>query len=123
MQLSCKNIYLLLCQIKPYGVLKLLSIILSFYVIVLTLTPCVDDYLSSNIAKSEISQQQNESNSSDIDLCSPFCTCNCCGASITIVLKTFFTPDKPISAILNFFHADKKLTDKAHSFWQPPKIY
>jgi len=101
--------------------LKVLAIILSIYIVALTLVPCVDNYSESCRDKQEFVKNDNNSHPLDIDLCSPLCCCSCCGTSISIILNIFI-PNKIIPIILNFPNTVPKIAEIAYSFWQPPKI-
>ena len=106
---------------KQKFILKIFSIILSIYIIALTLIPCVDNYSDSCMNKQEFVNNDDNSHPLDIDLCSPFCVCNCCGTSISISLNIFI-PIKTIPITLYFPNTVPKIADIAYSFWQPPKI-
>jgi hypothetical protein len=89
--------------------------------------PCADMEVNS-AAHSSIefaSNQDNHSHDKQSDLCSPFCTCNCCSAQVltyfpvsainfsvvTTIIKAPLPAYKSIFAS-NFFG----------SIWQPPQI-
>jgi hypothetical protein len=102
--------------------LKILSIILIIYVLILTLSPCVDSHASSCLILKEIAQKDNHSNSSEINLCSPFCTCNCCQviSLITLVSLIKTVDTSPTSFKTAYNHSILK--DISFSIWQPPKL-
>jgi hypothetical protein len=102
--------------------LKVLSVILSIYFLSLTLIPCVDDHNGSCDHKKELAKKDLDSHSSGIDICSPLCICSCCGASLSIVLNSFFIPEITIPAVLNFQYIDQMNSGILNSFWQPPKF-
>lgn len=62
--------------------MKFFALILSLVVLWLTLTPCIDTPEDNCVSKTEMSQQH--SHSGDLDLCSPFCTCQCCQVCVNI---------------------------------------
>lgn len=104
--------------------MKFLACILSIYILVLTTLPCHDTNECEDNAKVQMSQNMtnNSQEVPDVDLCSPFCDCNCC-ASITVqsifkidfTFDTFFTVQYPkyISDFSSFNFT---------SIWQPPKL-
>ncbi|MBI5538644.1 MAG: hypothetical protein HY951_01185 [Bacteroidia bacterium] len=102
--------------------LKFLTIILSIYIVGLTLIPCVDNHRSNDIQLTHLCKQTNDSHSSDVDLCSPFCTCSCCGSSISFVYQIFFKPISVKPSALEYFFRVPFLSEFSLSFWQPPKI-
>lgn len=59
--------------------MKIFAYILSFVVLALTASPCIDKPLDNTLQKSELTQSANNDNhQNEKDLCSPFCTCQCC---------------------------------------------
>jgi len=103
--------------------MKIIAIILSFYVLALTALPCIE--VNKDLASHQIeisSQTQDTHNHGDTDRCSPFCTCNCCATSVIfqeylVQLNSYSFYEKqyfPVSS--NFF------SDPLASIWQPPKI-
>jgi hypothetical protein len=103
-------------------VLKILAIILSFYILTLTLLPCVDSHSDSCQNDSLCTQQDKAPNHSDADSCSPFCTCHCCGTSPTISLKVVFIGLITPPNVIEFFYQVEKVSEIALTFWQPPKV-
>ena len=103
--------------------MKSLAIILSFYLIILTAIPCIDRYYEVNSAhKTELSQENQDTNHSDSDNCSPFCTCNCCATAVVfptqaVKLMCFPFQEKQYFPISYIF-----ISDPLASIWQPPKI-
>jgi hypothetical protein len=101
--------------------MKVLSIILTIYVIALTLYPCADD-IGLDVHRTEVSQPVGNSHDHDCDLCSPFCTCNCCGRTVQVSLIVFlnYTESNPVTL---FFDYACSLSKEAPSFfWRPPKF-
>ena len=65
--------------------MKIFAYILSFVVLALTLTPCVDKPTDNTMQKLELTQSTNTStHQNDFDHCSPFCTCQCCQTSFYV---------------------------------------
>jgi hypothetical protein len=103
--------------------MRTVAFILSFYLLFLTLFPCVDKDLSFKGYQYELSGQKSETGHRHIeDHCSPLCMCNCCAMVIE------FTTFSPEVANLNFyaeiqFHFNQAfLSFFASNIWQPPKI-
>lgn len=106
--------------------MKLFGYLFSFYMLLLTCTPCADKYeecLKSNQAI--ISQTGNHNaNKEHNETCSPFCICACCGHqapfnifSVSIKYTKAFKVEKqfPISnqRIVSCYYGN---------IWQPPKL-
>ena len=104
--------------------MKILAYILSIYILILTFVPCSDVHWDADdYSHISLIQQQDNHNHQDneIDLCSPFCFCNCC--------QTLSQPDifASYQANLTFSEITYPLLiqnniDRAISFWHPPKI-
>lgn len=89
--------------------------------------PCADGEVdtSNQLAMKFRSNNASHSHNNHIDLCSPFCTCNCCSAQVltyfmvttinfSIVIPIIKSPLPTYKSILysNFYG----------SIWQPPQI-
>ena len=108
--------------------MKIINIILSLYLVVLSCLPCADMKLNS-LADSSIkvtSNHENHSHNKENDLCPPFCVCACCGIHIyqssiqTIYFKEnlIFINQKEQISFYSYIY-NKKIT---LNIWQPPKI-
>lgn len=86
------------------------------------MVPCVDNHLNDSASTIELCQKTNDSDSSDIDLCSPFCTCSCCGTSISFELHVFFSAITVTPSVQKFYFRTIYVTEIAIAIWQPPKI-
>jgi len=62
--------------------MKLSACILSLYIFLLTACPCADLVSDQFIQKTSLSHHSKDSHESGCDMCSPFCTCNCCVSPI-----------------------------------------
>jgi hypothetical protein len=102
--------------------MKALTVILSFYIVVLTIIPCIDKPHEKTVGRMELSGNSTHSDEQGADHCSPFCVCSCCGNHVVSIEKmtlsnVFSFPGKQIP----WFTADFK-SDPSRSIWQPPKI-
>ena len=103
--------------------MKIIAIILSFYVLALTAKPCIDDEKDMAKHQTEFTQtSQDAHHHSDKDNCSPFCTCNCCATSVIfqeylVQMNSFSFFEKQYFPVSNIF-----FSDPLASIWQPPKI-
>jgi hypothetical protein len=102
--------------------MKLLAYILSFYVVLLTLMPCVDLPQDNRLHQQEMTAQTGTTHQDCQDVCSPFCTCNCC--SVPVVCVAAKTEIKGTSAEPRRFSSYLPASEFNHycSIWQPPKL-
>ena len=106
--------------------MKLITIILSIYIFVLSATPCVDiETESAAHSASHSSEKDNHSHDKHNDLCSPFCVCNCCGQQ-TLTYAHTITYDFPVQfeeiKTSNSIYTSISHSDFFGSIWQPPQI-
>ncbi|MCW3116928.1 MAG: hypothetical protein JWM28_1010 [Chitinophagaceae bacterium] len=102
--------------------MKLLQIILSTYLIFLSVVPCTDTEAGALDSETVISttagtQQQ------DNDLCSPLCVCSCCaGFSIASHLRNLPSVTIVLGEEPESIYFDPQIKELLRSFWQPPKV-
>jgi len=102
--------------------MKFFTAILSLYILILTVIPCVDMVKDNAVQKIEFSTDTAQNLPVDIDQCSPFCTCNCCVTPI--VMQTYiiqftcfyYTQNRP-SEYTSHYHSSM-----GSSIWQPPQL-
>lgn len=108
--------------------MKLLTYLMSIYIIILSVIPCNDRIAVSNVydmAQTEVTTHTKH-NTSHSDFCSPLCSCSCCQITIasmkfTRLVKTPKIIEANISKKIQF----KENTIKNQLYadiWQPPKI-
>jgi len=103
--------------------MKFISIILSFYMLMLTAIPCIDAHADTVFHKTELAQEkQDNHHHSDSDKCSPFCTCNCCATSVIFEVYLVQLDCFPFSQKKYFPVSSGFFSDPLASIWQPPKI-
>jgi len=88
--------------------------------------PCGDkNECESMPVTTELTQNTNhEKHEHQKELCSPFCTCACCGISIYQSTIHFYSVEKKIEVNLeerNPFYAFIYAKDISSIIWQPPK--
>ena len=107
--------------------MKILNIILSIYIVILTAYPCADKHRDfDNMVEIDFSQKHNDhSHSNDNDLCSPFCVCNCCGQQtlsfIEVQSFNFLVQFKEIKTSVSFYKSIS-FSNFHKSIWQPPQL-
>jgi len=102
--------------------MKIIAFILSVYIILLIAMPCVDVPNDHNSLKLELSNLKTDNHHSDSNLCTPFCTCDCC---ITPVIQQ----DSSIRLdCLDYTYRKYSEFSVSYTFslfayiWQPPKL-
>jgi hypothetical protein len=108
-----------LCILK---IMKALSVILSFYVLVLTTVPCIDRPFDKDIHQSGQAGNAAHNHENDTDQCSPFCVCNCCGSQVLSIETILISSILPLNKEHVFWYASTFKSNLFHSIWQPPKI-
>ncbi|HEX8577358.1 MAG TPA: DUF6660 family protein [Flavobacterium sp.] len=101
--------------------MKLWSVILSFYILLLTNFPCG----AFEDCKSAVEVSKNTpSESSDFDKeCSPFFSCSTCSGFIFTVSFSLLPPFPVVETRVIFLHYDQHILFKhSNSIWQPPKV-
>jgi len=104
--------------------MKWLSVILSCYLLGLTMITCTDPYDSTKTPEHTeiISLTKDHVHESEkYDDCSPLCACHCCQINITI---TEFLQDKPYQNLIpilpKYHNSFKGLND--FEFFIPPRV-
>lgn len=99
--------------------------ILTFYMLALSVVPCYDAGNECNDNRREtISAQSHDHKQDKDDVCTPFCTCNCCHSSIvSFNFKPFeFNQVKPAVMVQKITVRDFYLFSNYYgTIWQPPK--
>jgi hypothetical protein len=102
--------------------MRYLAIILSVLIIGVSAAPCIDIHQNSENISAAISTDSNNTSEFQIDHCSPFCLCYCCGSVII---------DKDIKFNLSIFSPVQELVSEyvsgyflvlQNTIWQPPKF-
>jgi len=103
--------------------MKYLAFIFSVYIFALNLAPCADFVSSADAMKSEISQTMDENHQhQNLDLCSPFCICQCCHVNATDV--KFLNVKSTITKIFtqDFFYLYGAENNFSTSILYPPRV-
>ena len=110
---------------------KWLTTILALYLTGLSLWPCADEalsiigqgnqgaFISAKTASSEASHDHQ-------DHCTPFCSCACCAATITVASQFHYSPaylvEVALVATTDFQYTLLQWADPLSAIWQPPKL-
>ncbi|WP_368407646.1 DUF6660 family protein [Chryseobacterium edaphi] len=106
--------------------MKFLVFIFTFYLMAISLVPCSDVDENSGFSETKVERLQDNHQSGHSDVCSPFCTCNCCQMTVAS-FKIEPLLDFPAHIQIYF---SKKILFQKNDFayqvydhiWQPPKI-
>jgi hypothetical protein len=105
--------------------MKLANYIFSMYFIILSCWPCADfDGIISFDSNDVVSVKSNDhSHSNCNDICSPFCSCNCCGNPFFghQIVALFLDKKNENFIKLPEYKSPQTATYFA-SIWQPPKM-
>ncbi len=106
-----------------FATMKFLAFILSIYILALNLTPCADYSVPDDEVKIEISQAIGDDHQhQDSDLCSPFCSCQCCHINATHFKIADIELDIKLISTLDFFYLNGSEKDINTSILQPPRV-
>jgi hypothetical protein len=110
--------------------MKIFSVILSIYILVLACLPCGDVNDCNKVSyetQYSFSRMNHTEHKEDTETCSPFCTCACCRMNIafpfylpalTIENESSFYTQKAIIVYKN----ESPLSNFYGNIWQPPKV-
>lgn len=80
---------------------------------------CIDD---QKVSYSILDANDHNHSSTELDLCTPFCTCSCCSAHIQVPTTLTYnleheTSSSPINSCSSVF-----VDRLSYSIWQPPRL-
>ena len=104
--------------------LKSIGLILAIYILALNFAPCADNDEAKDLATTSIELVDTDNNHehSDLDLCSPFCQCNCCQIFVTYHnLADLEIISKGISTEI-YLHLDGFGKDITGPLLHPPRL-
>jgi len=101
---------------------KIIAGLLAIYMLALVFMPCKDSCDSEQHHAITTIQSAQEHHEAENDICSPFCTCNCCSTSVVVssavAITTFFPPADKDFPVYNAPFFSSITADH----WQPPKL-
>ncbi|MBK8503564.1 MAG: hypothetical protein IPL46_15935 [Saprospiraceae bacterium] len=101
--------------------MKFVSFIFSILIFSLAITPCTDGETCNEDI--EASAQSHDHSEDQNDACTPFCTCHCCGASISIgQVKHLMVKGDILHFAYDFHYESGYSFDHQDHIWQPPKV-
>lgn len=123
----CINFYCTFAYVKWW------TTFLAFYLLCLSLWPCADEFPPIMgqgqrgyvvLAADSLSQpgQPHEQH----DQCTPFCTCACCAATITVIPRFSYSlapsSEAPSIAVAAFQYISLDWSAPLSAIWQPPQL-
>jgi hypothetical protein len=102
--------------------MKLFAYILSVYVVILTVMPCIDEYQDTISQKVELTTNSTNTQHNDTDHCSPFCTCTCCASPVVFMNNEMQIESFPVTQEHQFEYKSSYRSSEHFGIWQPPKI-
>ena len=101
--------------------MKIVAVILSVYVMALTVLPCADVHAADSNSVSLEFLEQSQGHSSEVDLCSPFCICDCCQTNSQQAIYTTFQVGL-IAVKIAIPASIKNEIECTNSFWHLPQV-
>jgi len=103
--------------------MKVIAIILSAYLLVLTVIPCCGfDNCQDDMSPTELSSNHETGDEDDCGSCSPFFNCESCATATLHATSNYFTTFVPEKKH-EFGDSSPSLIPDAHyDFWQPPRL-
>ena len=99
----------------------ILAFFLAVYVVALTLDPCADKEISCPGSHIESHGDDQDAGDQHKDLCSPFCTCNCCNISMEVATPLLLNAMPINQNTIESFYNPQLLSVFLPSIWDPPK--
>ena len=111
--------------------MKLFCYIFSLYFLALSCLPCTDNehavippqYQTELVVEND---HEHENHTNCNDLCTPFCTCACCGMTINLQATFNYTPKfQPIPFPIvseNFYYQSPNSNQYLQGVFQPPQV-
>ncbi|WP_375596907.1 DUF6660 family protein [Roseivirga seohaensis] len=103
--------------------MRIISIILSVWILGLSVLPCADNQPAKEhieVSTSDVGDDQNHNSTED--LCSPLCTCHCCHSHL-VVHQSYRLHSQPLSFEDPLAgHACSLSEGFKESFLEPPKV-
>ncbi|WP_310589072.1 DUF6660 family protein [Fibrella forsythiae] len=114
---------------RTFETVKWLTLILSVYLLGLSLWPCSDGPLLLDGQTEQamiVAAAGSERSHHEHDRCTPFCTCACCAVTITVVSRFHYSllpsVDLVTIAVALFTYAPVHPLNPITAIWQPPQL-
>jgi hypothetical protein len=104
------------------SIMKVLTLIFSLYILVLTTIPCVDRPFEKTIHPSEQTDNACHNHDEAANQCSPFCVCNCCGTHVVSIENILLSEVSSIPGKVIFWYPADFNSNLYRSIWLPPEL-
>ena len=101
--------------------MRSIAVILSMFILGLSMVPCADSVGNDDSILVSASQA-NHDHEADFDLCSPFCLCQCCQSHFTTYFSFYANLVVFPQTILETGYSDQMTDGFQMSVLQPPKV-
>lgn len=106
--------------------MKIITFILSIFILSMSAMTCGDD-IDENIFESQLfahfDNHSHDHSQESQDSCTPFCTCQCCGTSITVPSLVILSEIKNTVLYSCSFHYTSLYSfDYYNGVWHPPTL-
>ncbi|MDP4679029.1 MAG: hypothetical protein NWS46_01545 [Cyclobacteriaceae bacterium] len=102
--------------------MKKTSAILAIFLLGMILTPCSDTVGADQCGQEiHLHDQGEHDGHSDLDLCSPFCTCSCCGSFYMAKTKFYSNHEYSAFQLKNTQYFNSSYKEYTSIVFQPPK--
>jgi hypothetical protein len=107
-----------------FACVKFVSLIFSIYIAFIACYPCSDQAtcVDEERTGTTIVFSGHEHSSQEIDLCSPFCICNCCSSQFNQPGSFSFEAYCPKFSDQNSVLRPHRVKSIPHTIWQPPRL-
>ncbi len=107
--------------------MRYLYVLFSIYMIFLSTMPCADVEVGSSAHSYSEHKTEKDQNTHDKhnDLCSPFCSCNCCGSQVLTYSQPMFFKVQSVAERIETqlpVYNSVLASNFFGSIWQPPQL-
>lgn len=100
--------------------MRLLALIFSMYILLLTALPCAEMKEKDHAQNAPVSQ--SSTNHDDCNDCSPFCFCNCCASPMVCQMDLVVFQVSTIVRKHETNYPTLFVTQRSGDIWQPPQL-
>ncbi|HKJ40604.1 MAG TPA: DUF6660 family protein [Sunxiuqinia sp.] len=101
--------------------MKTVAFIFSLIILSMALLPCTDVHADATHGNGVVAVADEHHSAEDMDLCSPFCFCNCC-QTISIPVDFMAINFQYSHTKIDHFELQKQPIKQFRELWKPPKI-
>ncbi|RYZ56537.1 MAG: hypothetical protein EOP49_00110 [Sphingobacteriales bacterium] len=103
--------------------MRILTFLMAFLVLSLSMMPCADIELSGKCDASYAQVKATERHQDEpADNCSPFCQCSCCAGFFVNNAPAIVSAHPVLPTVAVFPHPGSLVLDRSLPVWQPPQL-